>query len=229
MQDARPDDAPPASGGATGPAAPLPYSAAESSTVSPTGPRRRAWFLEITVQVILISLGVFIALLGDEWRERAQNRELAHDSLRRFRAEILENKNQVARVKDYHAEMRLKIREYLRAESGKRDAVGLRLQGIQVVWFEHTAWDLALATGALGHIDSELAFNLARVYNAQKSYSQLTDGIIQTMYVRPLGEDLVAFLRSLDVYYGDIVDTEPRLIEMYDAAIPMIDRALGGP
>ena len=48
----------------------------------------------------------------------------------------------------------------------------------------------------------------------------------QAMYLRPPDENFDAFIRSLHVYYGDVVRMEPRLLTMYDEVLPQIDRAL---
>jgi hypothetical protein len=190
----------------------------------PAGGRQR--LIEVGVQVVLISLGVFLALMADQWRERSNNQELAVQSLRRFRAEIAGNRAAIERVRNYHGEMRKKIGEFLDAERSQRDAVGLRLQGIQVVWFEQTAWELALATESLAHVDEEIAFDLARIYNTQNGYTKLTTGMLQAMYARPPSENLEGFLHSLKVYYDDIVEMEPRLIAIYDEVLPALDLAL---
>ena len=83
------------------------------------------------------------------------------------------------------------------------------MKGLQPVWFEHTAWDLALATQSLTYIDRRLAFAIARVYNAQQGYADLTRGVVQSMYLRPPGENVEAFLNAVSIYYDDIVIEEP--------------------
>ena len=64
--------------------------------------KREGWLFKAVVEVVLLSVGVFLALMGDQWRENAQNRELAAASLSRFRTEIEANWQAVAAVKDYH-------------------------------------------------------------------------------------------------------------------------------
>jgi hypothetical protein len=59
--------------------------------------------LKLLLEVALISVGVFLGLLGEQWRENAHQHDLAKDSLRRFHAEIVENRDAVAKVVDYHA------------------------------------------------------------------------------------------------------------------------------
>jgi hypothetical protein len=37
----------------------------------------------------------------------------------------------------------------------------------------------------------------------------------------------LGFFRSIALYYDDVVLSEPKLIDMYDALLPRIDKALG--
>lgn len=53
---------------------------------------RRSATLKFITEVVFISLGVFLALMADQWREDRHTRELAEASLRGFRAEIRANR-----------------------------------------------------------------------------------------------------------------------------------------
>jgi hypothetical protein len=185
-------------------------------------PRSR-WILKLALEVVLISVGVFLALIGDQWRERAHSRELAQASLRRFRAEIALNRGAVADVKDYHVELLGSLRAYLAAEPARRQESSVRLQGVRPVFFQQTAWDLAIATQSLADIDPDVAFDLSAIYGLQRTYGGLTNGIMQAIYLRPINENF----QALSAYYGDIVLWEPKLLELYDSVLPKIDRALG--
>ena len=183
--------------------------------------------LKIALEVVMLSVGVFLGLTGEQWREHRQHREAAEASLRRFRAEIVSNRKSVAAVKDYHAMMRDRIDKYLAATGKERDATNVNMQGIQPAFIEHTAWDLALATQSLAYIDEHLAFALSRVYSTQQEYAELSRSLLQAMYVRPPGENLPVFLGAVSVYYGDIIQLDPKLIAMYDDLEGQINRALG--
>ena len=183
----------------------------------------RSWLLKIALEVVLISVGVFLALMGEQWRESAHTRELAEASLRGFRSEILANRKAVAAVKDYHLALLESLRAYLAADTKTRNLASVRIQGLQPVFFEHTAWDLALATQSLAHIDGSVAFGLSRVYGLQRTYAEMTGGIMQAIYLRPMTENF----EGLTAYYGDLVLWEPELLRMYEELLPQIDRALG--
>jgi hypothetical protein len=184
--------------------------------------RRSAGLLKIGLEVVLISVGVFFALMGEQWRENAHKRELATESLRRFRAEIATNRKAVAAVKDYHGELLQAITAYLDADPKTRTTESVRIRGLQPAFFEHTAWDLALATQALPLIDSDVAYQLSRIYGLQTFYGALTLNIMQAIYLQPM----MGNLEGLRAYYGDLVLWEPQLLKMYDEVLPEIDRAL---
>jgi hypothetical protein len=184
---------------------------------------KRTWLLKVVLEVILISLGVFLALMAEQWRERARDRELAEASLRGFRSEILRNRKAVEAVKDYHAGLLKELRTYFAADPKKRTAENIQIRGLQPVFFDQTAWDLALATQALAHIDSQLALGLSRAYGLQRTYKEMTGAIMQAIFLRSMEENFEGMMW----YYGDIVLWEPQLLRLYDELVPQIDRALG--
>lgn len=179
--------------------------------------------LKVALEVALITVGVFLALMGESWRESAHDRQLATASLRSFRTEILANRKAVAAVKDYHVALLASIRTWLAADAKARQGLDVQIRGLQPVFFEHTAWDLALATQSLAHIDPQVAFSLSRIYGLQRSYADHTRGIVQAMYLRPLAGNF----EGLQAYYGDVVLWEPELLRLYDDILPQLDRVLG--
>lgn len=189
--------------------------------------RRRRWSAGWPVlEVFLIALGVFLGLAGEQWRSNAERRERAAETLRRIRAEMAANRDEVKRVVDYHADAARRLKDYLAAPAATRGERRFRLDGIMPVQFEQTAWDLAQSTQALVDIDPDLSFALARVYGVQKRYNGLTEGITNAMYLRPPAEDVTAFLQSLTLYYSDVVMLEPAIEKLYEEMLPQIDRAL---
>jgi len=188
-----------------------------------------ASFIKIALEVTLIAVGVFLGLAGEQWRESVHRRELAENSLRRFRSEILSNRKAINSVKDYHVTTKKSVEAYLAADPKVRRRDQLQITGIQPAFLEHTAWDLALATQSLVYIDPQLAFSLSRIYDVQQEAAGLTSGLMQAMYLLNPTQNFDAFLGAVALYYGDIVLIEPRLLEMYDGTLPQIDRALGQP
>jgi len=185
--------------------------------------------LKIAFEVLMISVGVFLGLAGEQWREHARERALAQEALRRFRTEVVENRASVAAVKDYHATLEKELQTEFGKPEQKREGKNIHLNGIRPARFDHSAWDLAVGTQALSHIDADLALALATIYNTQGSVDGLTQGVTQSMYITPPTDEKnpSTFMGALLIYLGDMILYEPRLLKMYDEILPKIDGALG--
>src|ERR1051325_3636670 len=77
-----------------------------------TTPGRTKSFVKLGLEVALITTGVFLGLLGEQWRENAHHRELAKASLERFRAEFRANKAEVNRVHPRHVQEYQGLQKY---------------------------------------------------------------------------------------------------------------------
>jgi hypothetical protein len=81
-------------------------------------------------------------------------------------------------VKDYHAKLK-ELNTFFEATPDVRASMKVSFQGLQPPSFEQTAWELALATQSLAHIEPELAFAFSRVYGYQRlTKSGLEPGLI---------------------------------------------------
>jgi hypothetical protein len=181
----------------------------------------------VGLEAALISAGVFLGLMGDQWREDTRRREAAEGALARFRTELVANREAVMRVDDYHVELKTSLDAYFAADQDERDGVSVRMQGLLPAAFDHSAWDLAIGSQALSDIDPELALGLSRIYRAQEMYAGLSTGVIEAMYLIPREESPSLLLRAFWSYLGDIVILEPELLRMYDEIVPVIDAELG--
>jgi hypothetical protein len=210
----------------------------EEEPVPPAGgpvstPHRRSRsFVKIGLEVVLISAGVFLGLMGEQWRERSEHRELAEESLRRFRTEITTNRAALMSQKDYHATLKQELATLFASDAPMTQArmsetVNMTM-GVGPIFFEQAAWDVALATQALAYIDADLAFRLSRVYTVQQEYAGLQRAIVQsTIYGRSWTQDFEGVFRSILNYMGDVSYFDPTLLKAYDEVLPQIDRALG--
>jgi hypothetical protein len=183
---------------------------------------------KILLEVALITLGVFLALLADEWRERAGHRQLAEDTLRRFRTEFQTNREAVAAVRNQHESSLERVRAYFAVEPAARAKMTYPSLSTNPAFMEYTAWDLAIATQALAHVDATLAQRVAHVYAVQRQLDGATRDITLVMYARAGDSDPEPLTRSLATYFGDCNLIEPRLLKLYDDILPELDRALGG-
>jgi hypothetical protein len=135
---------------------PSPEEALPAAASEPLPNPRKKRLGTIALEVVLISSGVFLGLLGEQLRENVHRRELAHTTLEDFRSELSANRKSVADRKDYHARTHSALQAYFQAEPAKRAQVPVHISGIQPPPFEHTAWDVALSTQTLAYLDPQL-------------------------------------------------------------------------
>lgn len=202
-----------------------PASADDSPPVARSRHDRPA--LRLALEMVMIGLGVFLGLAGDQWRESAEHRQAARTALRQFRAEIVANRQAVTAVGEYRATTLAALRAYLAVPHNVRNTADVHLRGLQSIHFEETAWDLALATQSLNYMDPTIAADLSRVYGAQRRITELNGGMIRAMYLLPWREDFDGFANAAETYFADLVIMEPKLVAMYDDVLPRIDRVLG--
>jgi hypothetical protein len=196
-----------------------------AAAAAPHHIRRGKGLLKLALEVVLISTGVFLGLAGEQWRESRAHRERAQASLRRFYTELSDNKTAVANVRDYHATLHTSLQQYLKATPEQRKSISFSMQGVRPAFFETTAWDLALATQSLADIDEDVAYDISRVYRIQQEYLQLSQGMLNSMYIHSpyAGDD--AFLMSVAVYLDDVTLLEPQLLKSYGEVLPKIEAA----
>ena len=180
----------------------------------------------MVLQVVLIAIGVFLGLAGEEWREDRENRRSATDTLRRFRSEIAANRDMILGIKDYHAELLKELNAYIAAPPETRSTLVVEFDSIQAPRFDSTAWQLALASGTIAYIDQELASALARTYGYQTMTDQLGAVMMQVLYERPPQLNGEAFLPAAQLYYGDLTGLEEGLLSSYETLIVALDEAL---
>jgi hypothetical protein len=106
--------------------------------------------------------------------------------------------------------------------------MSIKMQGVRPAFFETTAWDLALATQALADITEDVACDISRVYRMQQAHVQLSQGVLNSMYINSPYAGGEAVLGAVAVYRDDVTLIEPQLLKAYDEVLPKIDAATGG-
>ncbi|HVZ77785.1 MAG TPA: hypothetical protein VG818_07385 [Gemmatimonadaceae bacterium] len=187
----------------------------------------------LLLELVMIGVGVFLGLMAEQWRESRQHHELAMEAIRNFRTELASNAAHVKAFVPYHDSLRVAVDRFV-AEPGPHTFTRFQREasfhGIAPVTFEHTAWDLALATQSLAYLDPKLAYRVSVVYTTQAAFQTYENAFIQTAFAPSTfahGDDATGLTQSLASYMGDVALNEPMLLKQYDALIPALDSALG--
>lgn len=173
---------------------------------------------------------MFLGNQADDWKQAREHRHSARAALVNFRAELRKNEAAVRERLPYHRALRDSLESVLRRPV--RTLGGLqariRFRGSRSVDFAHTAYDLALANGALAYLPRGLAFDVSDVYLRQQAFGTLQDAYMAAVYQPTTFSDAntMPFAFSLGVYMGDVTAQEPALLAMYAALLPRLDSAV---
>jgi Tfp pilus assembly protein PilE len=188
-------------------------------------------FFGLLIEVVLVAVGVFLALLASNWHENREHRAQAEAALRNFVGEMEANLQALQRNRSYHETLARDLGQFLRSKeplSLERLNKEVHYEGMRPVTCEHTAWDLALATQALSYLKPDLAFKISKVYTHQNAFQTLENSFLASAFTPASlsSDDVKGLATAMVLYLGDVNVQEPALISHYEEVIPEIKRAL---
>jgi hypothetical protein len=190
-------------------------------------------FFDLLVEVVLITVGVFLALWANNWHEDREHRAQAQAALRNFVGEMELNRQAVEHTRQYHETLARELHEFLVSKEPPTDDrfnKSVHFQGMRPVTFEHTAWDLALATQALSYLKPDLAFDISKVYTQQAAFQKLEDSFLSSAFTPAVlsSENLKGLAPTMEIYLIEVNLQEPAIVSHYEQIIPEVKRALTG-
>lgn len=197
------------------------------------GGEHRRSFLNLFFEVALITIGVFLALWANNWHEGREHRAQAQAALRNFAGEMEANRQTMQHYRQYHETLARELREFLESKeppSDDRYSKSVHFEGMHPVIFEHTAWDLALATQALSYLKPDLAFEISKVYTQQSAFQRLEDSFLSAAFTPASlsSGNVKGLATAMEVYLVDVNLLEPAMVTDYEKIIPEVKRALSG-
>jgi hypothetical protein len=193
-----------------------------------TGGRK---FADLIFEVVLIAVGVFLALWANSWHEDREHHAQARAALRNFVGEMQGNRQATEHNRAYHEALARELDRFLQSKeptTGDRFNREVHFEGLRPVIFEHTAWDLALATQALSYLPPDLAFDISKVYTQQGAFQTLENSFLASAFTPATmaTDDAKGSANAMRTYLGDVNVQEPAMLTRYDQVIPQIQRAL---
>ncbi len=167
------------------------------------------WLPRVMFESMLIVLSILVALYLDEWRDDRQEAENIEHALANFVSEIQQNRARVEDAAPFNLGLRhvLNRRQEVRAIESVATFVNI-FESYNPVVLQSTAWETAIATGALAKMDYNLVSALSLTYSLQDRYQQVSrNGMAQMTSPQNLSEeklDLAVYnaIRYLDTVTG---------------------------
>ena len=193
--------------------------------------RKPAWLAEVIVQSITVTVSILLALWVDQWKQRRAERDLAMESMSNFVKEIRQNEARVDDILPYHVGLRSMLAQVesthaIHTQAEFQSTIGV--DGLRPPSLLQTAWQTAVATGALTHLDYETVAALSLTYTLQDRFREDSrtgfQQLVQSADFRPGGADLA--LHSADNYLREVVNSENDLRATYAQAEQVLGKKL---
>lgn len=191
----------------------------------------REWIVRATVESVLIVTSILLALAVDEWRDDRQNLELATQALRSFAQEIRQNRARLEDAAPYHAGLGEVLARLAYEERG-RSAADLHsvVEGLEPTVLLDTAWETALATGALNYMGFETVSALSLTYSLQERFEEFSRSRLPRLNPLATGSEaeLQVAIRQALSYLQTLSQREQELIGIYAQALQIIAERMPG-
>lgn len=129
------------------------------------------WLLKGLVESFFVVGSILLALAVDSWAENRDFAELADQSLGIFEQEIVRNRAALDEVSPFHTGIRDLLEQMLNGSEVQAELRNV-MEGLETPVLLNTAWETALATGALTHIDVQIVSALSLTYSIQERFAQ---------------------------------------------------------
>lgn len=185
----------------------------------------------LIAEAVLIMMSVALGLMANEWRGGRENEKEAVNALEFIREEIEGNQERIEEILPYHERMADSLSVLMNrvfasgAKISTREMFTAMPSGFSTPLISRNSWELVNQTGAINHVDFDLAISLSRLYDLQAFYQQKIDLIGQNVYVAgninslDQGSAVIAF----GLLANDIAIQERRLLKQYPAMVARLD------
>ena len=189
----------------------------------------RSWISRVLVESVLVVGSILLALGLDEWNQDRDYQDLATLSLANFEREIQQNRLRLEDVTLFHAGLR-DVLANMDASGEAIPATTVRnmMEGFQPAILVSTAWETAVATGALGYMDYNVVSGLSLTYNMQERLVALNRSGLNDILVGGLrsGEtELLVYMANR--YMRELTEAEQGLQGVYDLVLGLIAETIG--
>jgi hypothetical protein len=181
------------------------------------------WILKGLVESVFVVASILLALAVDEYQQNRDYAELADQSLAIFEREIRQNRARLDDVVPYHRginDLLGQMRGFPEREVDLRSI----MEGLTSPVLLSTAWETALATGSLTHMEFDLVSALSLTYSIQSGFAERTR-VDRPRFSVPQGLTPFQNRQQLDEayeYMTSLTRDESELLAVFDQALDII-------
>ena len=182
----------------------------------------------VLLEASFVVLGVFLALVANEWRSEANARERAERAREGIVEEIGTNRATAAESYAYRERLLDTLRAYFPPDSPPPSPALFQQGFVRPITLLSTAWEAANATDAVSHMDYDEVLVLSVVYAQQRRYEQAAQEVGTVLFGEIMEKGVpgvAANYRNLAYLIGAFYYQEGELVAAYDRVLEALGEA----
>jgi hypothetical protein len=184
-----------------------------------------SWLPRTIVESALIVISILLALTLDEWQEDLEIQELIDRSIVNFQNELTQNKSRIEDIGVYHrGVLQVLQRRTFVSDSESLEEFRNVMEALQPIVLTSSAWETAVATGALGRMEYELVSALTLTYNTQLRFDDDYRSTLRLL-LSPINlnkENLPITTYNAGRFVTDVTSAESELSVYYAQTLELI-------
>ena len=177
---------------------------------------------------MLIVMSILLALGVRAWQDGRDVRQLISRSMTSFQYEISLNRGRIDDLYRYHAGL-LTVLAEADPHTDPQPAEEIRnvLDSLQSTVLLTSAWETALATGALGEMDYETVFVLSLTYGYQQRFQTLYNTRLNDVQELTTDDSMPPprLANTANRYMVELTTAEAELLDAYNQAMELLTGA----
>ena len=183
------------------------------------------WLPQVLFEATMIMFGFLLYITLDGWKEDKKTEHLIAYSINHFENEIKQNNLRIKDVMVFHKG----IQQVLQNQNSKGNFNSIAefrniMDAMKPIVLSNSAWETAVATGALAQMDFELVSALTLTYNMQTRFDENYRATVRTL-LSPNSlteQNLELTLYSTTYFVTEVTAQEAELAIFYNQMLIML-------
>ena len=193
---------------------------------------RESWG-KLGLEFASIVVGIFLALVANDWYQGKLDRDLGREALFYIRSEIAENRKEIEQkmprikaiqslLQSYPEEGQMSVTQIIREMNVKLG------HGFDMPLLKRSAWESAQSTGAAKHIKYAIVRELAVMATLEDLVEKRNDRLLSLVYNPDITDPtkVRGLITTAKMLGGDNIGTLNDLLKIYEKNIKLLDKEL---